>query len=128
VDVEPDFELLAASLRSSSGDLKTFVEVLGVKLEHALPGRARVERRAPRLLSRQRQVHRIEVDFGEQRYLLAVHGAHVETRHATAVRGVVLKTDELSLDDWIDGVARELTSEARESEQSRLALERLLSG
>ena len=36
-----DVELVAASLRASSSDLKTFVEVLADKLGTALPGRVR---------------------------------------------------------------------------------------
>jgi hypothetical protein len=45
------FELWAASLRASSGDLATFVEVVAGKLELALPGRTAVDRRSVRLLS-----------------------------------------------------------------------------
>ena len=45
-DGEGGFELLAASLRSSGGDLESFVEVLADKLERALPGRVVVERAA----------------------------------------------------------------------------------
>src|SRR6266536_1597286 len=59
------FELLAASLRASSGDLETFVRVLAEKLDQALPGRARIERRAARFLSKQTRVERIERALGE---------------------------------------------------------------
>jgi len=34
-----DFEMVAASLRADSADLRTFVEALAAKLEGALPGR-----------------------------------------------------------------------------------------
>jgi hypothetical protein len=52
----------------------------------------------------------------------------VETRRATAVRGVVLKSEAVPLDAWIDALAGALASEARSSEQSRVALEQLLRG
>jgi hypothetical protein len=123
-----DFELLAASLRSSSGDLRTFVEVLAEKLERALPGRVKVERRGVRFLAKEKRVQRVECDFGERRYLLATKDGAVETRRATAVRGVVLKSEALPLDDWIDALARDLATEARSSDRSRLALEQLLKG
>src|SRR5262249_33329926 len=74
---ELGFDLLAASLRASSGDLSTFVEVLADKLERALPGRAKIGRRAVRLLSRERRVERIELEFGEDRYLLVVQGGGI---------------------------------------------------
>jgi hypothetical protein len=127
-DEERDFDLSAASLRASSGDLRTFVDVLADKLEQALPGRVRVERRAARLLSKQKHVTAIELDLGGTRYLLAAQGGAVETRCATAVRGVVLKSAVLPLDEWIDTLLRELADEAQTSEQSRLALEQLLNG
>jgi hypothetical protein len=125
---EGDFDLSAASLRASSGDLGTFVDVLADKLDRALPGRVRVERRAARLLSKQKHVTAIELDLGGTRYLLAARAGVVETRCATAVRGVVLKSAVLPLDAWIDALVRELANEAQTSEQSRLALEQLLGG
>jgi hypothetical protein len=123
---ELDFDLSAASLRASSGDLRSFVEVLADKLDRALPGRVKVERRATRMLSKQKRVTGIELDLGGTRYLLAAQGGAVETRCATAVRGIVLKSAVVPLDTWIDELLRELADEAQTSEQSRLALEQLL--
>jgi hypothetical protein len=125
---ERDFDLSAASLRASSGDLRTFVDVLADKLDRALPGRVKVERRAVRLLSKQKRVTAIELDLGDTRYLLAAQGGAVETRCATAVRGIVLKSAAVPLDTWINTLLRELADEARTSEQSRIALEQLLGG
>jgi len=52
----------------------------------------------------------------------------LETRCAKAVRGVVLKSEVLPLEAWLGALGRELAIEAEASEQSRLALERLLDG
>jgi hypothetical protein len=128
VPEELDFDLSAASLRASGGDLQTFVDVLAGKLDRALPGRVRVQRRAIRLLSKQKQVTAIELDLGETRYLLAASRGAVETRCATAVRGIVLKSAVVSLDAWIDALLRDLANEAQTSEQARLALEQLVAG
>ena len=49
-----------------------------------------------------------------------------ETARAKAVRGIVLKNEQLPLSDWITGLARDLSAEAATSEQARIALERLL--
>lgn len=125
---EGGFELLAASLRASSGDLKTFVEVLADKLEQALPGRVAVERRAVRRFSKEKRVARIELALGDNRYIAVAQGGALETRCAKAVRGVVLKSDVLPLDAWLEALAGELAIEAEASEQSRLALEQLLRG
>jgi hypothetical protein len=122
------FELFSASLRASSGDLKTFVEVLAFKLEQALPGRVTVERRAVKRFSKEKRVARIEVALGDNRYAAVVHDGSLETRCAKAVRGVVLKTELLPLDAWLGALGRDLAVEAEASEQSRLALEQLLGG
>jgi len=125
LDEETGFEFLAASLRASSGDLETFVTVLAGKLEQALPGRVGVERRAVRFLSKKKRVERIEVELGERRYILLAHDADLETRRAKAVRGVVLNSEELPLDAWLQALCGDLASEAQDSEESRIALERL---
>ena len=122
------FELLAASLRSSGSDLDVFVEVLADKLEQALPGRVVVERRALRRFSKDKRVARIEVALGDNRYTVVVRQGVLETRCAKAVRGVVLKTEELPLNGWLEALGHELAIEAEASEQSRVALDQLLRG
>ena len=121
-------ELWAASLRASSGDLNVFVEVLAEKLEQALPGRVAVERRPVRRFSKDRRVSRIEVALGDERFIAVASGGVIETRCAKAVRGVVLKSEVLPVERWLEGLGRELAIEAEASEQSRLALEQLLRG
>lgn len=127
-DGDGGFELLAASVRASSGDLKTFVEVLADKLEQALPGRVTVERRPVRRFSKEKRVARIEVALGDNRFVAVARDGSLETRRAKAVRGVVLKSDVLTLDAWLEALGRDLAVEAEASEQSRLALEQLLGG
>lgn len=127
-DGDGDFELLAASLRADAGDLAHFVEALAAKLEDALPGRTRVQRRARRFLSKEKTVRRVEVDLGERRYALDSDGAgHCRAQRETAVRGIVLKSEPVGVDEWIDALARDLSAEAGRSDQARGALERLLS-
>lgn len=125
---EDGFELLAASLRASGGDLRTFVEVLADKLEQALPGRVRVERRAVRLFAREKRVARIELALGDSRYSVVAEGGGLEARCAKAVRGVVLKSEAMPLPAWLESLGHELALEAESSEQSRRALEQLLEG
>jgi hypothetical protein len=120
------FELLASSLRADTGDLKAFVEALATKMEGALPGRTTVERKGGGLFSKEKRVHRIDVQMGDNRYDLVFDGGRVQASRAKAVRGIVLKNEMLPLDEWIEELSRELTAEAQRSEQARIALERLL--
>ena len=120
------FEVLASSLRADSGDLKAFMEALATKLEGALPSQTTVARKGGGLFSGPKRVDRIAVDLGDYRYELQSAGARVQPSRSKAVRGIVLKTEQVPLDKWIDELSRELTVEAERSEQARVALERLL--
>ena len=122
---DADFELLAASLRSDTRDLAVFLDALASKLEGALPQRTRVFRRRG-LFAQRKQVARIEVELGEERYVLRLDGGALEAQRAKAVRGVVLKNELLGLEEWVESLARAIAAEARTSEHGRLALERLL--
>lgn len=124
---EPGFDLVAASLRADTTDLAAFVEALAVKLQGALPGDVTVERSGGGLLGRgQRRVRRIAVTMEGGRYDLERDGSQIQTSRRNEVRGIVIKSEQLGLDEWIDELSRELTERARQSEQSRAALQRLL--
>ena len=122
-----DFDLVASSLRADTSDTRALAEALAIRLEGALPQETRVHRRSKGLLSRTKVVRRIEVDCGDARYSLDVDdGGRAEAARAREVRGIVLKTEPLALDAWIDALARDLTALAETSERGRIALERLL--
>jgi hypothetical protein len=123
---DPGFDLVAASLRADTTDLNAFVEALAVKLEGALPDSVRVDRKGGGLLSREKRVRRISIGMDEARYDLERVGGSIETSRCNEVRGIVIKSERLGLDEWIDALSRELTSRAQQSERSMLALQRLL--
>ena len=117
------FEIVAASLRADARDLDTFFEVLAVKLSASFPETTNIDREGFRGRGR---VKSISVALGEQRYGLERSSIGVSCRRARAVREIVLKSEELSLDDWIDSLSQDLAEAAEQSERGRLALERLL--
>ena len=123
---DDDFELLAASLRADATDLRAFVEALAAKLEGALPGSVRIERRGGGLFGGAKHVGRIEVTLGSEQLELGVRDSGVECRRRTVVRGIALRNEELSLDRWSDALSRALVVEAADSERGRAALARLL--
>ena len=106
--------------------MDAFVEALGTKLEGALPARTHVVRRSPRPLSKQKRIKSITVDLGEDRFVLERAAGAVETRHAHTVRGIVLKSETLELDDWIGALVQAIARAADASEHGRLALAQLL--
>ena len=119
------FDLLAASLRADAVDLKAFVEGLAVKLGASFPSRVRVERKGGRLGGKQR-VRRVAVRLGDAEYQLESDDGQVSCSRKVVVRGIALRTERLSLEQWIDALAQELVAEAGKTESDRMALERML--
>jgi hypothetical protein len=125
--VDPSsFDLLAASLRADTTDLRVFVEALATKLELSFPERTNVERGGRMFGSK--QVRKVSVELGDGRYDLEHSDGAVTTRRCTVVRGISLKNEELGLEEWIDDLSAELVAEAERSERGRAALERMLDG
>lgn len=120
-----DLDLISASLRSDISDVGAFVESLAVKLEGAVPGRTRVDRRRSGMRGPKR-VRRIEVDLGDARLELDYEGGRLASRRARLSGGIVLKREEVDLDAWVATLGAALADEARRSETTRQALERLL--
>jgi hypothetical protein len=119
-------EMLAASLRADSTDLKAFLEGLASKLQGALPHQTSVTRHSS-LFSREHPVKEIVVVLGDNQYRIARErqGPLMASR-AKVVRGIVLKTDQIPVEQWIEELAEELALEAARSSQALAALEKFL--
>ena len=122
-----DIDLVTASLRADASDLRAFVEALAVKLEEAVPGAVSVDRRREGMLGPKR-VRRITLDAGGQRLELRTDGRSVQTQCARLSAGIVLKSEELSMDEWLHTLGAALAEQARSSQTTRQALQRLLNG
>jgi hypothetical protein len=119
-------ELFAASLRADYTDVKAFLEALAVKLEGSLPNYTTVTRHSS-LFSREHPVKEITVSLGEYQYRIGKErqGPLVAQR-AKIVRGIVLKTEQIPVEQWIEELAQALAQLATHSAQARAALERFL--
>ena len=120
-----DIDLLTASLRADASDLGTFVEVLAVKLEEAVPAGVRVHRWRGRPFGPKR-VGKIVVDAGGERLELRVDGPGVQCTRARVSGGIVIKTETVGIDEWIAELSGALAEQAHRSLTTRQALERLL--
>lgn len=121
-----DFDLAASSLRADTTDIPAFVETLAVKLEDALPHSTTVQRQAKKLFSRDKRVQSVTVSLGENAYMLTLRGGLAQGRRSKTVRGIAIKSEELTLDAWLQALTTELAVEAQQSEASRRALQELL--
>jgi hypothetical protein len=120
-----DIDLVAASLRADSSDVNTFVESLATKLEEAVPGRVRIDRRRAGMFG-PKSVRGLSVDLGDRRLELRAERGAVQTRCARLSGGIVLKSEVLATDQWLAMLGEALAAEAARSETTRRALEKLL--
>ena len=120
-----DLDLVTASLRADTGDVETFVEALASKLEQAVPRATTVERRREGMFG-PKKVRRISIDTGRTRLELRAGGASIQTMCARLSGGIVLKSEEVSTDAWLRALAEALAEQARDSQTTRQALDRLL--
>ena len=119
-------ELFAASLRADSTDIKAFMEALAVKLQGSLPNQTTVARQSG-LFAKEHPVREIAVTLGDYQYRITREKqGPVITQRAKVVRGIVLKTDQIPLEQWINELASSLAEEAANSASAHAALERFL--
>jgi len=120
-------DLPAAALRAGGTDLALSVEALASSLEQALPGLAEVQRRkVGGFRSKRREVERIEVPLGDERFELARAGGGFSCTRQKVVRNITLSRQELALADWIAELIRGVAARAEVSDRDRQALEGLL--
>lgn len=126
-DTDLDIDLLAASLRADTSDVGAFVEALALKLEEAVPGAVQVERRREGMFG-PKLVRRIALDAGGRRLELRRQSGAVQTSSSRLSGGIVLKSEELSAEEWLRALGETLALQAQHSQSTRQALERLLNG
>jgi hypothetical protein len=122
-----EIDLIMASLRVDTADVATFVEALAVKLEDAIPDSVRVYRWRERLLG-PKFVGKITVDAGDRQLELRRTGSSIQTSCSRTSGGIVLKSEQVSTDEWLTALGEALAEQARRSQATRQALERLLNG
>jgi hypothetical protein len=119
-------EMLAASLRADTTDNRAFLEALAAKLAGSLPNQTTVVRQSS-IFSREHPVKEITVTMGDYQFRIGREKqGPIITQLAKVVRGIVLKTEQIPMDQWIDELANALAHEAAHSAQARIALERFL--
>ena len=120
-------EMFAASLRADSTDTRAFLEALAVKLEGSLPNQTQVTRQRS-IFSREHPVKEIMVTLGDYQYRIThERQGPLMTFRTKVVRGIVLKTDQIPMEQWIEELAESLAREASQSAQAHRALARFLS-
>lgn len=117
-----DFDLDAAVLRRAQGDVRAFMAALAVRLEGALPGRVKVERRRDGLLSKTSHVAKIAFHGDKAVYELASGRGGVAATRAKLVRGVVISSSTIDPAQWLAEVRQEVAALADQAGSASDAL------
>ena len=119
-------EMFAASLRSDYTDVNAFLEALAAKFEGSLPTHTRVVRQSG-LFAREHPVKQIVLTLGEFQYSInRERQGPLLAQRAHMVRGIVLRNEEIPVEQWIEEVAESLAQLAAYNAQARDALSRFL--
>lgn len=102
------FDLHAAFLRHAQSDIKSFLEAFATMLEQSLPGRVEVRRKKDSFFGKTQHVVGITIHLGSNLFVLENTGKGLHLSRCNEVRGIVLKTEELPLRDWLAGLNNEL--------------------
>ncbi len=129
-DLDPALhvDVLAAALRLDHQEAGDLLEFLAQKMAQALP-QATTVTRSGGLFTKTHPVKEILVRFDDYHYQITreQHGS-VTAKILKVVRGVVLKTTELSVDQWTTEIAQQLAQLAERSAQTRQALDKFVLG
>ncbi len=127
-DVPPqdqDLDTLAASMRLDASDIGVFFQVLATRLSDSMPGIVTLEREGG-LFKKEHPVKKITVRAGEDVFEAEFRGGTVLARHAHAVRGITLRSEELDFQAWLRALLGVLQTRAQSNAEASAALRALV--
>ena len=126
-------EEITAALRADSADVALYARVLTESLGDALPGGCvevdRARTASDRMRGRPGQVTKVTVRLGEKVLTLATAlGRPPAAEICREVRGIVLSRRPVTLQEWVDDLARELVAQAQQNSRAAEVLRKLVTG
>jgi hypothetical protein len=128
-DSSLEADILAAALKMDNDEAGDLLEFLACKLERSLPQNIAIARGGS-FLSKTRPIKEITVRFSDCHYQITRDrpGTPPRAKVMKLVRGVVLKTTEISVCQWTEEIAQQLAQLAQQSSQTRIALDKFVLG
>ncbi|MGH7097167.1 MAG: hypothetical protein ACREE4_05845 [Stellaceae bacterium] len=103
-----DFDLGMAWYRKAQGDLRAFMEAFAARLDGAVPGRVKIERRRDGLFSRTNHVVKVTITGEANAYVLSLDDGRLSAARAKSVRGVTLKSETMDFPEWLSALNADL--------------------
>ncbi|MDZ4837734.1 MAG: hypothetical protein SGJ27_28445 [Candidatus Melainabacteria bacterium] len=122
------FEVLAANLKADHGASGDLLEHLAKMLESSYPGGTKITR-GGWFMSSKRPVEDLIVRFDDYQFQITRHKhGSVTARSSKLVRGVALKNVDVSMEQCIEDVLKELVKLGEKNAATRSALDNFVSG
>ncbi len=121
-------DVLAASLQSDTAQAKDMLEQLAKMLQAAVPEAVTIER-GGWFMSKDRPLQELNVRFDDFQFQIVrqKHGS-LSASSKKLVRGVVLKTNEISIEQCIEDILANLKTMSEKNAQTRRALNKFVLG
>ncbi len=117
-----DLELATSALLADTSDVQFLLQMLARQLTGALAGRVTVERDSGLIRRRSERVRSLKVAIGDDEYIASEQTCQIG--HGSG--GIRIRTEKVSMSDWLGRLLQALQSEAGSNQSARLALENLL--
>ena len=121
-----DLSTAVSQLASNNTDVRIMLKVLVSQLADVLGDRMVVER--ARRFRKSDEVRSVRVSLGDDTLEAVVEGATVRCTIGHSSGGIRIRSQQVSMDEWLTRLLSALQSEAANSERTRAALENLVIG
>ena len=121
-----DLSMAVSQLASNNTDVRIMLKVLVSQLADVLGDRMVVER--ARRFRKSDEVRSVRVSLGDDTLEAVVEGATVRCTIGHSSGGIRIRSQQVSMDEWLTRLLSALQSEAANSERTRAALENLVIG
>ncbi len=122
-----DFDLAASMLQSNASDVPMMLKLLVSRLGDVLGKRLTVERKGG-VLRRSDAIKSVQMAVGDDVLRADVDGPSVRCTVGRTSGGIRIRSEEVTMDEWLKRLLRSLQSEAEHSETARRALEKIVIG
>ena len=122
-----DLDLATASLLSDGNDIQMLLRVLVKQLSEALGDRLSVEREGG-LFKKSDKIKAVDVTLGSDGYRAEVSRGQVVATVAHSSGGIRIRSEKVTMDQWVRRLLESLRAEAAHSQTARQALENIVIG
>ncbi len=122
-----DLSMAVSQLATNSTDLRIMLKLLASQLGDALGDRLSIERSGGRF-RKSDEIKSVRITLGDDTLQADVDGGVVRCSIGHASGGIRIRNEQVDMGTWLTKLLGILRGEAAHSEQTRLALERVIIG